>query len=87
MQCVTFNSPLITVNNVVSTVQHCSEVPHNVQCIWMSQKAVEVGKRREEDRGRIQEEEDRGETAARKEDTRVKEAEEELHIENTRYEG
>ena len=52
----------------------------------MSQKAVEVGRRGGEDRGRIQEEEDRGETAARKEDTRIKEAEEEMQIGDARYE-
>ena len=74
-------------NNVVSTVQQCSEVPHHIQCIWMSQKAVEVGKRRGEHRGRIQEEKDRGARAARKEDTQIKEAKEEMQIGDARYEG
>ena len=49
-------------------------------------KAVKVGRRRGEDRGRIQEEEDREERAAMKEDLRIKEAEEEKEMGNSRYE-
>ena len=47
---------------------------------------MEVGRRRGEDIGRIQEERSRGETAARKEDLRIKEAEEEMQIGDARYE-
>ena len=56
------------------------------QSVWQSQTAVEVGRRRGEDRGRIQEEEDRGERAMQKEELRIKEAEKEKQIGNSRYE-
>ena len=63
-----------------------SKVSHPVQCTWLCQKALKVGRRRGEDRRRIQEEEDRGERAAMKEDLRIKEAEEEKQTGNSRYE-
>ena len=46
---------------------------------------MEVGRRRGEDRERIKEDEDRGERAAQKEDLRIKEAEEEKEMGNSRY--
>ena len=45
-----------------------------------------MGRRREDDIGKIQEERSRGERAARKEDSRIKEAEEEKEMGNLRYE-
>ena len=45
-----------------------------------------MGRRRGEDRERIQEEEDRGERAAQREELRIKEAEEEKEMGNSRYE-
>ena len=58
----------------------------SVQCVRPSQKAVQVGRRRAEDGGRIQEEEDRGQRATQKEEWRIKEAEEEKQMGNSRYE-
>ena len=60
-------------------------VDSHVQCVWMSQHAVVVGRRRGEDGGRIQEEGDRGKSAEKKKEQRVKEAEEEKMIGNSRY--
>ena len=56
------------------------------QSDWPSQKAVEVGMSRGEDSGKIQKEEERGERAAEKEDLRIKEAEEEKQMANSRSE-
>ena len=68
---------------------HCTVncvITRPLQSVWLSLKAVEVGRRRGEDIGKIQEERDRGERAAKKEDLRIKEAEEEEQMGNSRYE-
>ena len=57
-----------------------------VQCVWVSQKAVEVGRRRGEDGERIKEEEDRGEMVAQSMNWMIKEAEAEKKMGNSRYE-
>ena len=64
--------------------EQCIDSPD--QSVLPSQKTVEVGRRRGEDRGKIQEEEDRGERAAQREEERSKEAEKEKKKGNSRYE-
>ena len=56
------------------------------ESVSQSQHVVEVGRRRGEERGRIQEEEDRGWRAIQMEKWRIKEAEEERKAGNSRYE-
>ena len=57
-----------------------------VQCLWLSQHAVVVGRRRVEDEGRIKEEDNRGKRAEKMKEYRIKEAEEEKRIGKSRYE-
>ena len=56
------------------------------ESVSQGQQAVEVERRRGDESGRIQEEDDRGWRAAQREEWRIKEAEEEKKAGNSRYE-